>query len=174
MEAMDQGAPTFAIIESSNQLGPWLPPGSPSPTPAQVRAEVWDTVIHGARGIIYFPQSFTPGFSYDNTAPDVAVEITNINAQLTSIGAALESPIDPPTAGVTANAPLEATWRTFGGHNYYVVFNYSNGTVTQQVALKGAGSAGSATVQGESRSVALSNGTFTDTFAPYQVHIYVV
>jgi hypothetical protein len=100
--------------------------------------------------------------------------MTKIDAQITSIGAALETAIDPPTLGVTANSPLEATWRSYGGHNYYIVFNYSNQTTTQQVTLKGAGSAASATVQGESRSVALTGGSFSDTFTPYQAHIYVV
>ena len=31
-----------------------------------------------------------------------------------------------------------------------------------------------ATVYGESRSVSLSGGSFTDTFGPYALHIYVV
>src|SRR5205807_1939171 len=99
-ENLSNGAPNFAIIESSNQMGPWNPPGVPGPTPAQVRAETWDAIIHGARGIIYFPQSLTPTFSYDNTTPQVAAEITKQNAVITSIGAALEGPIDPPAIGV--------------------------------------------------------------------------
>jgi hypothetical protein len=176
MEAMDQGAPTFAVIESSNQEGPWLPANSPSPTPTQVRAQVWDSVIHGARGIIYFPQQLSEinGFNYDAIPPGVAAEITKIDAQLTSIGAALESPLDPPTAGVTVSAPLEATWRTYHRHNYFIVFNYSARTISRRITLGGTGRAKAATVVGESRSVSLNRGAFTDTFAPYSAHIYAV
>jgi hypothetical protein len=175
LEALSDGKPQFAVIEPSNQKGPWLPPNSPSPTPSQVRAEIWDSIVHGARGIIYFPQSFTPTFTYDNTATDVAAEITNVNARITSIGAALESPIDPTSLGFSSsNSALEATWRNYNGHKYYVVLNYSNQTVTNAtLTLKGAGTA-TATVQGESRTVSLTNGVTTDTFAPYEAHVYVV
>jgi hypothetical protein len=30
------------------------------------------------------------------------------------------------------------------------------------------------TVNGENRTLALTNGTLTDTFAPYEVHVYQV
>jgi hypothetical protein len=168
------GAPNFAIIESSNQMGPWNPPGVVGPTPAQVRAETWDAIVHGARGVIYFPQSLTPTFSYDNTTPQVAAEITKQNALITSIGAALESPIDPPAAGVSASSPLEATWRIFNGKTYLVVLNMSSQKLTKQ-KLTLAGIAGAkATVQGEKRTVRIARSAITDSFAPYAVHIYVV
>jgi hypothetical protein len=46
--------------------------------------------------------------------------------------------------------------------------------VTKNVALQGIGAASSATVNGEGRNVTLSNGTLTDTFAPFEVHVYEV
>ena len=134
-ENLSNGAPQFAIIESSDQLGSWTAPGSPGPNAQQVRAETWDAIIHGAKGIIYFPQSLTPTFNYDNTPPDIAAEITTQNARITSIGQALVSQIDPPTLGFTGGAPLEATWRVFNGQKYYVVLNMSAQTLTNQTML---------------------------------------
>jgi hypothetical protein len=175
VEKLSNGAPNFAIIESSNQMGPWNPPGVPGPTPAQVQAETWDAIIHGARGIIYFPQSLTPTFRYDNTTPQVAAAITAQDARITSIGAALESPIDPPSVVVSATgSPLEATWRVYNGKTYLVVLNMSGQKLKKQrLALSGIGGA-KATVQGERRSVRIANHAIVDSFAPYGVHIYVV
>jgi hypothetical protein len=44
----------------------------------------------------------------------------------------------------------------------------------QTIALSGIGSATSATVYGEHRTVAISNNTITDNFGPYAIHIYQV
>jgi hypothetical protein len=55
-----------------------------------------------------------------------------------------------------------------------VVLNFSDQTVTKNVTLPGIGPAASAVVNGEGRSVALSNGTLSDTFAPFEVHVYEV
>jgi hypothetical protein len=153
-----------------------LPKGSPTPTAAQVRAQVWDAVVHGARGIIYFPQQLSEinGFEYDATPADVAAEMTRVNAQLTSIGAALETPIDPPTGGATVAGPLEATWRTYRRRNYYVVFNNSSRSVRRQVTLGGTGGVSAAAVVGEGRNVTVKGGAFTDTFGAYQAHVYVL
>jgi hypothetical protein len=174
LEKTSGGNPQFATIESSNQKGPWLPPNAPGVTPSQVRAEVWDSIIRGARGIVYFPQAFTPTFTYDNTAPDVAFEITKQNALITSIGAALESPLDPPTMGVNVAQPLEATWRVYNGKTYMIVLNLSGQAVAnQQIALRSVNGT-TASVQGEGRSVAVSSGVITDSFAADDVHVYVI
>jgi hypothetical protein len=174
LEKTSGGKPQFATIESSNQKGPWLPPNSPGVTPSQVRAEVWDSIIHGARGIVYFPQAFTPSFTYDNTAPDVAFEITKQNALITSIGAALESPLDPPTMGVNVAQPLEATWRVYNGKTYVIVLNLSGqAVVNQQIALRGVNGT-TASVQGEGRNVGIAGGVITDSFGADEVHVYLI
>ena len=168
------GKPQFAVIESAPQNGNWLPKGFPGANAMQVRAELWDSVIKGAQGIVYFPQSFNPTFSYDNTPPDVVTEMTTQNARLAALGPALVSSIDPPTLGLATPAPLEGTWRTYGGKNYFIVLNMSGNTLTnQQMTLRGTAGT-TAVVQGESRSVNITGGVITDNFAPYEAHVYVV
>jgi hypothetical protein len=44
----------------------------------------------------------------------------------------------------------------------------------QVIRLTGAGSATSAAVYGEHRSVPVSGGTITDSFGPYALHIYEI
>ena len=66
-------------------------------------------------------------------------------------------------------------WRSHGGKSYFIVFNNSDTAVNNAaITLKGVSSASTATVVGESRSVSLSNGSLTDSFAADSVHIYVV
>jgi hypothetical protein len=174
LEKWSNGHPQFAVLEPSDQELNWIQQDIPGPTPGQFRAEVWDSIVRGARGVIYFPMSFKPSFRFDNTSPEVAAEMTATNAKIQSIARVLQSDIDPPTRGLQADAPLEGTWRVVDGKTYYVVLNFSNQAVTASMTLQGIGNALSASVHGEGRSVSLVNGTFTDTFGAYSVHVYEV
>lgn len=175
LQNFSNGQMQFAIIESSPQLAPYTPNGAPGPTPDQFKAEVWEAVVRGAQGIIYFPQSIPPHFNYDNTSASVAAEMTKQDARLTQYGAALESSVDPTSLGISINYPLEATWRSFGGKSYFFVMNTSNKTLNSQaVHLLGVGRAKTAKVTDESRTVALKGGVLADNFAPYSVHVYTV
>lgn len=174
LEKWSNGHPQFAVIEPSDQELNWIQKDIPGPTPGQFRAEVWDSIIHGARGVIYFPMSFKPSFRFDNTSPEVAAEMTTTDAKIQSIARVLQSDIDPATRGFEASSPLEGTWRVVDGKTYYVVLNFSNQAVTGTMTLQGIGDAALATVNGEGRSVPLVNGTFSDTFGAYSVHVYEV
>lgn len=48
-------APLFAFIEDSN---PYADTGATNPTPPEINWSVWSSLIHGARGIIYFDHDF--------------------------------------------------------------------------------------------------------------------
>jgi hypothetical protein len=175
LEKWSGGKPQFAVIESGDQELPWAPKEIPGVTPGQFRAQVWDSIIRGARGIIYFPQKFKPAFSYDDTPPEIVREMQVQHARIRAIEQAILSPSDPPSLGVTINAPLEATWRSHGGKKYFIVLNTSDRSLNDvNVRLHGIGGADSASVVVEKRSVSIKSGVITDDFAPYGVHVYVV
>lgn len=174
LEQWSGGKPAWAVIEMDDQELPYGPRDLPSPTAGQFRATVWDSVIHGARGVVYFPESFNPAFKFDNTPNDVAAEMPKVAAKLQSIAAPLLSDIDPVTRGLQVDGPLEGTWRIYNGQTYYVVLNFSEQTVTKNITLQGVDPASPVTVNGESRTLTLSNSTLTDTFAPFEVHVYQV
>jgi hypothetical protein len=175
LEKWSEGKPQFAVIESGDQELPWAPKEIPGPTPGQFRAEIWDSIIRGARGIIYFPQKFKPAFSYDDTPPEIVQEMLTQHARIKSLEKVILTPIDPPSLGVTLGKPLEATWRTFGGKKYFIVLNLSDRQLnTATLGLHGVGSAHSATVSGEKRTVGIKSGVITDDFAPLSTHVYVV
>jgi hypothetical protein len=170
--------PTFAFIETSNQrlfsntFPEWAERG---PRPAEMRAEIWDAVIHGARGIFYFPQSFG-AFQYDATPIDVAAEMTKQDSIIAGVAPVLNSSDTPDVTTVTfSNGSLECLTKSYGGLTYLIVLNLSNGTVTSTILADFAQSGVSLQVLNEGRTLSAGDvaNTFQDTFAPYGVHIYV-
>jgi hypothetical protein len=129
-------------------------------------------------GLIYFPEVVPPdgvGASTDGTPADVAAEMTTQDGIVTSLAPVLQGPINPSTLGATVPSPLQVGWRDAPAGAYFFVINTQGTTISNaSIALRGVGSAQSATVYGESRSVSLSSGALTDTFGPFALHIYFV
>jgi hypothetical protein len=164
--------PVFAFIESGNYN---TTDGYPTITAPQFNGEVWDAIIHGVRGIWYFPEQITPSFAYDVTPAAVATQMTSDDATITALSSVLQGTINPTSIGATVSSPLQVAWRSASGQDYFFVLNVSASTENNQtINLSGIGSATSATVYGENRTVPITNDTITDSFAPYAVHIYEV
>lgn len=163
--------PVFVFIESGAYDA-----SNPVITPDQFRGEVWEAIIHGVRGIFYFPVQVSPSFKYDVTPPAVAAEMTAQDATITKLAGVLQGEINPPGLGATAPAPLQVGWRSSAGRDYFFVLNLSATAARDQtISLSGVGSATtSARVYGEHRSVRVSGGTITDSFGPYAIHIYEI
>lgn len=166
------GKRQFAVIEASDQqlAGHENYPGV---TPDQFRAEVFNAVISGATGIIYFPQRIGGGFLFDNMNPQVEGEMKSVDARLARIGSALMSQKDPGGVSISVSGSLRATWRKYNGKTYLIVLNNSSSSSVAKMDLHGI-SASSASVDGEGRSVAIKNNQISDSFKPYEAHVYVV
>ncbi len=164
--------PIFAFIESSDID---TTDGHPGPSPGQLRAQMWEVIVHGARGIWFFPEQITPTFLFDTTPANVATEMTTQNATITALASVLQGTVNPAGLSATVAAPLDAGWRNAASAAYFIVVNVS-GTAqnARSIALGGIGNAASASVYGEARNVPISSGSISDNFAPYAVHIYVV
>jgi hypothetical protein len=162
--------PVFAFIETGDFN---LNDDNPGPTPDQVRAEIWDAIIHGARGIWYFPVRVEPStaFEFDTTPRDVAAEMTRQNRIITRLADVLQGPIEPGPLRARAAAPLELTWRTTPAGHYLFVLNLSARPTNQTITISGI-DAISAAVDGEHRTVPITDNTISDTFEPYELHIY--
>jgi hypothetical protein len=167
----------MAYIETSWQK---LNVGTRGPTRDEFRGSVWHAIMHGAGGIIYFPQvvpNATVGgsFSYDGTPADVADEMTKVDAKIQSFARVLNSAQNPGSRSLTSTfGAIEATWRVVEEGDYYFVLNQSGGTITN-VPLSVLGLPAGTTalnVVGENRTEALVGTTITDDFTPWQVHVY--
>jgi hypothetical protein len=166
------GKPQLAFIESSPQRLSWTPKSTRGVTPDELRAEIWHAVIHGVRGIVYFPQQIGEGFRYDATQQNVALEMVRQNKRLAELQDMLATPMNPNEAQVSANKPLEIGWRMHEGKLYVIALNFIDApTRGATITIKDA--TGVAKVVGDDRTLELKNGSITDNFLPFGVHIYV-
>ena len=164
------GKKQMAYIETSFQnLGGF---SRRSATPAEVRGQTWDAILHGAKGILYFPQQFAPDKS-DATSPEVSAEMTKTNAKITKMGEVLNAVPDSQSNFMNLTGGLEGTWRKFGNKTFYFILNFSHDSAYKaDVQLWGA--KGKAEVVDEHRELLLAGNTINDSFDPYELHIYEV
>ena len=173
IDQLSGGKQQFAYIETSYQgLSQANSATARQPTPDEVRGETWDAIINGAKGVIYFPFTFpdTP----DGTPANVVSEMTSTDALITEFGAVLSSRSNSNPNYLDLPGGLEATYVNYGGHTYYFVLNFSH-TAVNNVTFQLPGVANDTlSVLTEGRSVKATNGSITDSFSDYGVHIYEV
>jgi hypothetical protein len=143
-------------------------------SPAQARAAVWHSLIAGARGILYFNHSFSGEITHhvlrDERYQAMIDTITAVNQQIVSIAPALNGPSLATGFAAAGGARATARW---DGRNFYVLAgSKENVASTAGFAIPCVGNA-TATVLGESRSIPVTAGAFSDGFADGNaVHIY--
>lgn len=161
--------PVIADLEASNIHG------DVRPTPHQIRAEVWMSLIHGAAGIQYFCHRFEPDFSETDCLddPDTAAALTRINQELVTLAPALNSQsfaLAPVSSN--PNVPIHAVYKKPGKGRYVFAASMANGVTTASFSLRGLGSVKTIAVVGEGRTLSPTVDSFEDAFEPYAVHLY--
>jgi hypothetical protein len=146
-------------------------------TPHQVRAEVWMSLIHGSRGLIYFVHQFAPKFNEHALLddPEMLRAVTAINRQLRELAPVLNSPTVKGGAAVVSSVeavPIARMVKRRGGATYLFAVGMRNGPTTGTFTLRGLPPRATATVIGEDRSLPVRGGRFTDRFNAYDVHLY--
>jgi hypothetical protein len=159
----------WAFTESAAQGGRAI-------TGPELRAAVWHSLIAGARGIIYFQHSFggprvgdhhTIRSNSEGTRPAV----TAVNAQIKNLAPVLNAPT---VEGLVTGSPgLRTMAKRQGGRFWVFAGRTQNGGQTSNtISLPCVGNA-TAVVDGEGRSVPLTGGSLTDSFADGNaIHIY--
>jgi hypothetical protein len=173
--------PVWACIECTHISNP-----AKRATSAQVRAEVWMAIAHGARGITYFAHQFKPRFIEAGLLADaeMAEAVKGINAEVQTLAPAILSatPADLHATEVTATtadgaaAPAEAiatlSARGKDGVTWVVAVSQTPQPLSVHFRLAGAG--GEATVLNEQRVVPVADNAWSDGFAGYAVHVYAI
>jgi hypothetical protein len=140
--------------------------------PAQLRAEIWMAIIHGASGIVYFVHEFAPAARSDAIFryPDIVREVAAQNKLIRSMAAVLNGPnVD----GVTVQSDVPIATLVKRDHDTAYVFAVSmeNRASQPRFELKGLdGARVMDLVQG--RSIPIAQSGFQDSFEGYGVHIY--
>ena len=146
-------------------------------TPEQVRSEVWMSLIHGSRGLIYFVHQFRPtereAALLDD--PEMLGAITAINRQIHALAAVLNGPSVPDAVTVqssVAEVPIAQMVKRQNGVTYVVAAAMRNQSASATFKVGASSKAVTVEVLEESRTIPIRNGEFTDDFKSYAVHIY--
>lgn len=148
-------------------------------TPAQLRAEVWMSLVHGSRGIIYFVHEFKPRSS-DHALlddPPMLAAVTGINAQIRRLAPVLNSPTVEAVVTVTTsseNVPIDVMVKRQGDSIYLFAVGMRNAPTTGSFSLPALPPAAQVQVLDEDRELVARRGKFTDSFHAYDVHLYQV
>ena len=129
------GQRVWAIIEAS-ALDPKMPVQS-----AQLRAEVWMALIHGARGIVYFVHEFEPRFREDAIFghPDLAREAAALDKEIAELAPALNGPDAPVKVAVSSAVPIATMVKEKDNMLYVFAVSMRNEAAKARFALQGVG-----------------------------------
>jgi hypothetical protein len=166
--------PVWNCIETTRGNDPRF-----KPTPHEVRAEVWMSLIHGSRGIIYFAHQFKPVFIEAALLadPEMLAAVTQLNQQITRLAPVLNSPtvIDEVTIrSANPAAPIATMVKQVGAFTYIFAVAMRPLDTKAEFVLKRFAGSETVEVLGENRTVTVKDEKFTDSFGPWDVHLYRV
>ncbi len=167
--------PLFAFVETSDVEAGNVP-GARRPTVDEVRAQIWYAILHGVRGLFYFPAVVRAGaFQFDGTPSDIAEEMTRQNKLLTSLAPVLQGQIDPKGLTAVVERPIEIGWRSSGSTAAAIAVNTSR-EARRAVNIRFSGLEGfqeSVTELQTGRVIKLSDGALSDDFPSLGVRVYL-
>jgi len=142
-------------------------------TPAQLRAEVWMALLHGATGIFYFVHEWSSGFREDGIFryPEIVREVAAVDRTITALAPVLNSPSLAGKVTVSAPVPIAIMAKQQGDALYVFAAAMQDAPSTARFAIRGLADA-EAQVIGEDRAAAVANGILEDAFPGYGVHLY--
>jgi hypothetical protein len=161
--------PVIALVEASSI------DGVVRPTPEQIRAEVWLTLVRGAAGVGYFCHRFMPSFSEIDCLEHAPTEaaLGRINREVQALAPALNSPMIGNGVTATSDVPLATRLTRVSGVTFLFAVALDDVATRARFELRGLDHA-RVEVLGESRTLALEAGSFEDDFTGHDVHLYSI
>lgn len=158
------------------------------PTLAQVKAEVWMSLVHGSRGLIYFAHEFKPKFIEAGLLADaeMAQAVGAVNRQIMELAPVLNSPTiddgvrttcDPPAVSAElgkalSSGPVATMVKKHRGATYLFTVRMEDKPAKATFQLTGLSGKSKIEVLGEQRTLSADKGRFSDDFGPHAVHLY--
>ncbi len=164
--------PVWAFVELGH---PYPENNWPSIQPQQVIAAVWQSLIAGARGIIYFNHSFGGPCVTDNVLRDqcyarIRAVVTQVDREIHALAPVLNAPFADGVVTASSGVSFSTKWY----HQHFYVLAGSDHPNAQNVtfSMPCVGST-TVTVLNERRTMQAPGGTFTDHFDNGDtIHIY--
>jgi hypothetical protein len=146
-------------------------------TPRQVRCEVWMSLIHGSRGLIYFVHEWKPRFNESALLgdPEMLAAMTALNRQIARLAPVLNSPtVTDAVAVVSENReiPTAAMAKRIGEAFHLFAVGMRDGKTTASFTLRGLTGEEKVEVLDENRTLKAQDGVFHDDFQPWDAHVY--
>jgi hypothetical protein len=165
--------PVWAFIEAA----PIDDPVAHRPTPAQIKAEVWMALVHGAMGVVYFNHVFKPKFSDTGILDDPAIKsaVHDIDQEILSLAPVLNTPslqVDGVVRTSNLSVPVDVMLKRQGDAFYLFAVAMRDGVTSATFTVPGVPSAAVAEAIGEKRKLPVLDGVFQDDFASYGLHLY--
>ncbi len=147
------------------------------PSPAEIRAQAWMSVIHGATGLVWFVHEFSPAFIEAGlfAHPEQLAAVTSVNKELQALAPVLRGPTRSDLITVeSANpeVPVDALCKEHGGAVYVFAIAMQDGPAEARFTVAGLEGAGEVEVLGEDRKLPVTDGAFSDRFDGWGVHLY--
>jgi len=160
--------------------------GSKKATPDEVKAQVWMSLIHGSKGVVYFCHEFPndPQTGRRRTISNALLRdaemskaVGAINKQVRDLAPVLNTPTVANGVTVTVaneKVPVDIMVKRHGGDTYVFAVAMRPGETGATFTLRGVSATAKVEVIGEDRELELTDGRFSDTFGRYQVHLYKI
>lgn len=171
-EAVKDARPYMTVLQffKFTSQGRW-------PTLQEMRNHAWMAIVEGARGLWWWSlgdnalKAVCSGWCAEKTT-----HMTNLKAVINEI-ADLEPALlaDDAAAALTGNSNTGAVRtkvKLHGGRGYVFAYNTTNAAASATFTWNT--TPGTVTVNAESRTLAPAGRSFTDSFGPYQAHVYVL
>ncbi len=147
------------------------------PTLQQVRCEVWMSIVHGSRGLVYFVHEWQPKFNESALLSDPAMlaAVTRINRRIGALAGVLNSPMVSGRAAVTSNpadVPVAFMMKEHEGIVYVFAVCMQGKNARAEFVVRGLTGSQTVTVLDEDRTLKSHDGAFADDFEPWDVHLY--
>lgn len=147
------------------------------PTPDQIRTEVWMSIIHGSRGILYFVHEWKPVFCSRVLLKEVDLYkgVKSINQQVLSLARVINSQEPPVPIDVSSSnpeVPLATLAKRHGESDYLFAVAMRDDATKGSFTIQDPTLYHSAEVLGESRTLTIHQGKFSDEFRGYEVHLF--
>lgn len=142
---------------------------APAPTVAELRTNYWINIIHGVKGIGWFPHHVrTPdsNFAEMSRLVDKTIRLTDV-----IYSPALEEAV---TEQERQGGRIDISVKKHDGKLYIFALNMKDAPQDCSFTLNVPATGNAAVVFDENRNIALSGSSFTDHFAPYEIHIYTI
>ena len=149
------------------------------PTPHHVRSEVWMSIIHGSVGLVYFVHEWQPKFNESAllSDPQMLAAVTKINRRITSLAPVLNTPTIKTGLDISLDnndVPVVAMMKKYKNSLYIFAVCMRDNPNQATFALSNLPGTPNIKVLDENRSLKIQNGTFTDNFQPWDVHLYQI